>query len=210
MTPLAVDDSATFRRPGADPDAPLLLVLHGYGASEGDLLALLPHLGHDGDAAFLRAPLALGPGQWAWFPITTIGSPDVTAVQAAAEAVLAWLAEHADGRDVVALGFSQGSTVALQVARTEPGRLAALVVLSGFVMPAAQAGDAALAALAPPAFFGHGTADAIIPPPVTALTSDWLARHTSVTERSYPGLPHGVSGEELVDVREFLTGLDAR
>lgn len=209
---LVIDDAATVRVPGTSrtgadaATAPLLLVLHGYGAHEGDLVPLLEHLGHDGDAAALRAPLPMDHGGWAWFPITTIGAPDAGAAQDAADAVLAWLDAHAGDRPVIALGFSQGGAVALQAARTAPERFAALVVLSGFVVPTPHPGDAALAAAAPPSFFGHGDADAVIPPQVTALTSAWLAEHTTPTERSYAGLPHGVGGQEVVDVREFLAG----
>lgn len=201
---LTLDDAATIRIAGSDPDAPLLLVLHGFGAHEGDLVPLLDHLGHDGDAALLRAPLALGPGQWAWFPLRAIENPDPASVQAAADAVLAWLDVHAADRAVVALGFSQGGAVALQTARTCPETFRALVVLSGFVVPDPYEGDPALAAGSPPAFFGHGTADTIIPAAATAATSRWLGEHTTLTERSYPGLAHGVGGDELIDLRAFL------
>ncbi|GMA31907.1 alpha/beta hydrolase [Litorihabitans aurantiacus] len=213
---LAIDDAATVRvpspgaAPGADTtadDAPLLLLLHGYGAHEGDLVPLLEHLGHPGDAAALRAPLPMDHGGWAWFPITTIGAPDPAAVQAAADAVLAWLAQHAGGRRVLVLGFSQGGAVALQVARTSPQAFAALVVLSGFVSPTPHPGDAALAAAAPPSFLGHGDADAVIPPAVTELTAAWMAEHTTLTRRAYTGLPHGVGGQEVADVADFLAGL---
>ncbi len=210
---VSLDDSAVLRRSGAATD-PLLLVLHGYGANERDLVPLLPHLGHLGDAAFLRAPLPLGPSGWMWFPIQSIGNPDVATVRAAADALVAWLDEHAAGREVIAVGFSQGSTVALQVLRQDPTRLRAVVVLSGFVADPGTAsdGDAALIAAAErgegvPVFFGHGSADPVIPPAVTAATSAWLAARTALVEREYPGLPHAVDAQELADVRDFLRAL---
>ncbi|PFG19944.1 alpha/beta hydrolase [Serinibacter salmoneus] len=210
---MRIDHDATIMLPasgaGTDPDAetPLLLVLHGFGANERDLLPLAEYLGHTGPTAFLRAPLALGPDQRAWFPILDIARPDPAAVQAAADAVLAWLAEHHPGRTVIGLGFSQGSTVVLQALRTQPSAFAGVVVLSGFVSPATHDGDSALAGCATPAFFGHGDADPIIPTEVTALTAAWLREHTTLTERDYPGLPHAVDGRELADVRAFLAAL---
>lgn len=208
-----IDDGATVRRAGTS-DGPLLLVLHGYGANETDLVPLLGYLGHRSDAAFLRAPIPLGPGSWAWFPLTvSVASPDLGArqeeVEAAARDVLDWLDENASGHDVVLLGFSQGGAVALQLMRTDPGRVRAVVALSSFVVgagnPTPAAGDNLLAEARPPVFFGHGGADVVIPPVLTQATSAWLAAHTTLTERSYPSLPHAVDGQELADVRHFLT-----
>ncbi|WP_454294259.1 alpha/beta hydrolase [Salana multivorans] len=216
---LTIDDDATLRRstPGVDPaTGPLLVVLHGYGASERDLVPLWSYLGFDGETVFLRAPLALGPGQWMWFPLAStadIEQPRLAAVEAAADAVQGWLDQHAAGREVVLLGFSQGAAVALQVLRAAPERVAGVVVLSGFVAGTGDAAtaddDARLAAMAPrvPVFFGHGTADPIIPPLATELTAEWLTAHTDLTEHSYPGMPHAVDGTEIADVRVFLAGL---
>ena len=229
---MKIDDSATVRTLGAAAQ-PLLVVMHGYGAHERDLTPLLPHLGHRGAAAFLRAPIPLGPASWAWFPLTiadTTGSlgAQVNDVETATSAVVNWLREHAAGREVILLGFSQGGALAIEVLRRQaaslenraaiaaqeaPFRVRCAVVLSGFVVgadePTLAAADARLAELEEdartPVFFGHGNADQIVPPEMTARTSDWLAEHTALTEHTYPGLPHGIDGRELDHVREFLT-----
>jgi phospholipase/carboxylesterase len=53
-------------------------------------------------------------------------------------------------------------------------------------------------------FLGHGDLDPVIPPEATARTQAWAAAHTDVTDRSYAGLPHAVSAEELADVAAFV------
>lgn len=230
--PLTIDHAAVLRRPaptqsaalGADP-APALVVLHGYGASERDLVDLLPYLGHPGEAYFLRAPLALSPsgeaapptpGQaawgWAWFPLVL--QPGVLTarpedIAAGTDALITWLTEHLAGREVILLGFSQGGAMAVEVLRAAPpdlrGRLRALVLLSGFVAGDRGDQDAVLdGAPRVPVFFGHGGADVVIPRPLSAASSAWLAKHTGLTEREYPGLPHAVDAAELSDVRAFL------
>lgn len=208
-----IDDTATVRTP-PEQDGPLLVVLHGYGANERDLAPLLGYLGHRSGAAFLRAPLALGPRAWAWFPIsldpaTATLDADRGEVEAASAHLLAWLDAHADGREVVLLGFSQGGALALHLARTHPERVRAVVALSAFVVgpgdAALTATDEAFAAHRLPVFFGHGDADVVVPLRLTEATSRWLAAHTALTERSYPGLPHAVDGRELADVRTFLS-----
>lgn len=78
------------------------------------------------------------------------------------------------------------------------------LVLSGFVLDAVAAGDDELTARHLPVFFGRGDADPVIAPDATQRASVWLAEHTDVTERTYRGLGHGISAEELDDVAQFL------
>ena len=204
--PLHLDASAVVRAP-ARPGAPLLLLLHGYGSHEHDLLGLVPHLPGGFDVASVRAPLAAGPG-FAWVPIVDPGRPDPSATQDAADAVLAWLDEHVPpGAPVVPLGFSQGGLMVTHLLRTRPERFAAGVVLSGFTADVDHPGDAALAAAAPPVFSGRGDADPVITPDAFARTSGWLPRHCTTTEVVYPGLAHGISQAELADVATFLDGV---
>jgi phospholipase/carboxylesterase len=37
-------------------------------------------------------------------------------------------------------------------------------------------------------------------------TSQWLSAHSTLTERVYPSLSHGISDQEIDDVRTFLIG----
>lgn len=205
---LTVDPAAVLRggAPGTGgTTAPLLLLLHGYGASERDLPGLVDHLPADLAWASLRAPIALAHGGHAWVPITVPGRPDPQAVADATDAVLAWIAQHVPvTTPVVPLGFSQGGLLATQLLRRSPERFAAAVVLSGFVLDAEQPGDEALAARRPPVYFGHGDADRVIAPDATARTSAWLPGRTAVTDRTFAGLGHAIAAEELAEVRAFL------
>jgi len=186
-------------------DRPLLVLLHGYGSHEGDLFSLAPGLPLDPVIAALRAPLLAGPGR-AWFPL----GPDVPfdeqgeAVDAAAAAVLEWL-DTTQSTSVGLLGFSQGGAVALQLLRLVPERFRYALALAGFVVGAEHPGDAALADVKPPVFYGRGTVDDRIPAPVVALTEAWLPEHATSTIRIYEGLGHGISNAELKDVNAFIS-----
>jgi phospholipase/carboxylesterase len=202
-----IDDSRTVRG-GSDAD-PLVLLLHGYGSDEHDLPSLVPHLPDSLAFASVRAPLTLGPehgpGAFAWVPIAVPGRPDPTVVGASTDALLAWLDAHvAPERVVVPLGFSQGGLMATQLLRARPDRFAAALVLSGFVLDRTADADDVLAARRVPVFFGHGDADPVIAPDATQRASAWLASHTDLTERTYEGLAHGISADELADVRAFV------
>lgn len=188
-----------------DPARPLLLLLHGYGSHERDLPGLAAHLPGRFDWVSLRAPLPLPHGGFAWTPLPKRpGQLDPAVAAAAGAAILDWVDAHAGQRTVVPLGFSQGGLMVTELLRARPGRFPAGVVLSGFADPVGRPGDTALAADPVPVFFGWGTADAVIPEERFRAAARWLAGHSALRERVYPGLPHAVSGEELADLAEFL------
>ena len=67
-----------------------------------------------------------------------------------------------------------------------------------------QSGDAQLSTARPAVFSGRGEDDRVIAAPAVARTDAWLPAHTTLTERSYPGLGHGIDARMLRDVRDFL------
>jgi phospholipase/carboxylesterase len=77
---------------------PLLVLLHGYGANEQDLLSLADMLPDDFAVASVRAPIAMGPG-FSWFPLTGSIEYSVDAVKAASAYVLDWLDTVKEFRD---------------------------------------------------------------------------------------------------------------
>jgi phospholipase/carboxylesterase len=191
------------RRPVAGAvDAPVLVLLHGYGSFEGDLLSLVDR--PDLELFAPRAPLPAGPG-FAWAPIVDVGRPDPVPVQAITAELLAFLdSQLGTGRRIALLGFSQGGLMVTQLLRARPGAFAAGVVLSGFTLAGEQPGDGELVADPPPVFYGRGDADQVVPADASARASTWLAAHTRLTERVYPGLAHSVSLAEQADLSAFL------
>lgn len=185
-------------------DRPLIVLLHGYGSHEGDLFALSPALPLGAVVASVRAPLAES-GGYAWWSLQgqTPGEPDPAAVDAAAQAVLDWL-DTQQYPSVSLLGFSQGGAVSLQLLRLAPRRFRAAVCLSGFIATTEHDGDARLAEVRPPVFWGRGTADRVIPAAAIDRTAEWMPAHTTPTIRIYEDLPHSISREELADFSSFL------
>ncbi|MGZ0711824.1 alpha/beta hydrolase (plasmid) [Coraliomargarita sp. W4R53] len=185
----------------------LLLVLHGYGADEHDLFGLRAYFPDDLAVASLAAPLTPpwpAPGR-SWYPIEGLGGRDADATTAAAEAVLAWADEHAQGAASIGLlGFSQGGAVSLQTLRLAPERIDYVINLSGYVTPGSLPRDAELEELKPAVFWGRGTHDEVIPEPLVTHTTQWLPPHVELSGRVYQGLAHSVSEPELADVRIFI------
>ena len=106
--------------------APLLLLLHGYGANEEDLLGLASHLDARLVCVSARAPYALDFGGFAWFNIE-IGAEGVRFDFAEAAEPLAQIWSlvdalrrvHRPARIFIA-GFSQGASMALAAALKRP------------------------------------------------------------------------------------------
>ncbi|TAJ46843.1 MAG: hypothetical protein EPO52_15010 [Herbiconiux sp.] len=186
----------------------VVVMMHGYGSNEADLASLAPALPRGLAWASLRAPLTLAPGSYSWFPLTVPGNPQPEPVLAATEAISAWIDENIPvGVGVVSLGFSQGGLMASQLLRAVPRRVEATVILGGFVLASPLPGDDALADDRPPVFDGRGASDTVIAADAVARAHDWLPGHSTLTERIYPGLGHGIDATELADVVAFLEAL---
>ncbi|NRD09515.1 alpha/beta hydrolase-fold protein [Rathayibacter agropyri] len=190
---------------------PLLVLLHGYGSHEGDLFSLGAYLPLEPVLASLRAPLPLGGGANAWWPLRVPLDPDEpradpTGVEEAVSGVLDWLDSLGHAGPVGLLGFSQGAALAVQLLRRASDRFAFAVALSGFVVPLAEGDDAdeRLARDRPPVFWGRGTLDSVIPEELVREAGAWFLGHTALDARVYEGVAHGVSQAELADIGTFV------
>lgn len=188
----------------ADPDRPLLLLLHGRGSNERDLARFIPLLPQRYAFGLLRAPLPFGEG-FSWFSSET--EPDVVlSANEPAAAVEAWLqAKSLDvpAREISLLGFSGGGVTSLQLLKRRPERYRRVVNLSGYVT-ADDAPGAPTASTPPRVFWGRDVDDRAITPDKVQATDEWLRAHADVVAQTYPGIAHSISEEEIADVAEFL------
>jgi phospholipase/carboxylesterase len=178
---------------------PLLVLLHGYGSHEGDLLQYSAELPSEPVIGSVRAPISANEG-WAWF---ALGEPPTAEADAAADALLDWL-DDLEFTSVSTLGFSQGAAVALQALRRRPTQFRSVVALAGFVPVGRAEGDRELKTIKPPVFWGRGALDRDIPAGPISRTENWMAEHTDATIRIYEDLAHSVSADELAEATAFL------
>jgi phospholipase/carboxylesterase len=195
------------RTPGP---ARTLVVLHGYGADERDLLPL----GHELDPRFrvvsLQGPIALGGPMRAWFNLSQDAhgriSFDPEEARAAVRSVLAAVEEiAAESPKPFLLGFSQGAGLALGVALLRPELTAGVLSLSGVVRALEEQDHAPAEKLRGyPVFAAHGTEDPLIPIVLGRKLRDELtALGMDVEWHEYP-MPHMVSLEEIEDAKRWL------
>ena len=106
----------------ADPAAPLVVLLHGRGSHEREIIALAEHLPVGPAYAAVRAPIAEG-GRYAWFANRGIGRPVAESLRATMDWFRQWLDGVApSGRPVVLIGFSGGAAFAGGLLLDDPGR----------------------------------------------------------------------------------------
>ncbi len=133
-------------RPPVAPSAaapPLLVLLHGYGSDERDLMGLASYVDPRFQVVSVRAPQVLETGGYAWFAVqfTPFGLVlDHEQAQESRRQLEAWLegliaALGVDRRRVFLLGFSQGAGMALGAAMHRPDLVAGVAFLSGLVVP---------------------------------------------------------------------------
>ncbi len=204
------------QRPRVEPagQAPLLVLLHGVGSNEEDLIALAPYLDPRFLVVSLRAPLTLGPGAYGWYQVEWAASgirhdeAGAIAGQAAAEQAIDELVKpyDVDPSRVYLMGFSQGAILSLRIALTHPEKIAGAVIMSGRLLPvAADNGEAPAALTDLPIFVVHGTLDTILPISSGRQINEYLKKTpVSLTYKEY-AMGHTVSQESLDDIAHWLT-----
>ena len=195
-------------RPAAAEPEGFLVLFHGRGADELDLLPLFDVL--DPERRLLgvtpRGPLSLPPGGAHWYALWRIGYPDPGTFTATYELVTAWLDDLLAEHDLpFALGgFSQGAVMsyALGLGRGRP-KPKALLACSGFV-PTVEGFELDLAGPLPRVAIGHGTYDQVIGVEWGRRARDLLTQAgADIVYREYP-LPHAVDPGFLAELEPWL------
>lgn len=152
--------------------APLLVLLHGRGADERDLLGLRPLLPPElglvlPRAPFPAAPWGYGPGR-AWYRYLGGARPEpesFTTSLAELDAFLAGLPGRLglEPGPIALGGFSQGGTLGIAFALARPGRIPAVLNFSGFLAEHPEVQVTPETVRGTRFFWGHGTEDPAIP-----------------------------------------------
>jgi phospholipase/carboxylesterase len=186
---------------------PLVVLLHGRGADEHDLIDLARDLPRGFAYASLRGPLPLPEGGYRWFEDRGVAKPIAKSLRAAVEGVRAWVdgpaAAEYDRNRVYLLGFSAGTMTAGALVLDDPTRFAGAVLLSGAIALDETATQGRLKGL--PIFMAHGTADMMIPSELVEQTQRYLRERSGadLTERTYPR-EHSIARREIGDIAAWL------
>ncbi len=184
-----------------------VILLHGRGGSAEDVLGLGAALA---PASFaLLAPRAAGS---TWYPLSFLApreqnEPFLSSALSRVAAALQLATEAGIAPPQIAVcGFSQGACLATEFVARHPQRYAALLAYTGGLMgpleePLRLSGDLA----GTPALLSSGDPDPHVPWVRVQQSADLLEGiGAAVTIRRYPGRPHTVSGEEVLEGKAIL------
>ncbi|MFC4564980.1 alpha/beta hydrolase [Nocardiopsis mangrovi] len=211
MTPVATDFPHVFR-PAERPGAPTLVLLHGTGADEHDLIGLGRAL--DPGAALLSPRGRVDEnGANRWFRRLREGVFDVDDVIARthelAEFIAATVADRGlEPRRLVAVGFSNGANIAAATLLLRPGLLRGAALFAA-AAPLQGRDPDRVDLSGTGVFMGAGTADPITTIDQARLLAGQLSdRGADVRLHEHPG-GHALPPAVLADARTWLDALAA-
>jgi phospholipase/carboxylesterase len=202
-------------RPAAGEPEGALVLLHGRGADEHDLVPLLEALDSERRLVGVtpRGPLVLPPGGAHWYVVPRVGYPDretfLESFRLLSDFLAALPGELGVEWDRTVLGgFSQGAVMAYALG-LGPGRPApaGLIALSGFI-PTVEGFDVELEGREGfPVAIGHGVFDPIIGIDFAREARARLeAAGLAVTYRESP-LPHAIDPGFVRELQEWILGV---
>jgi phospholipase/carboxylesterase len=193
------------------PHPPLIVLLHGSGADERDMIGLWKDLPANLVVISPRAPFDHVGGGYVWYrKAGAVPKPgDLELSRKIVDLVVENAIQRfdADPKRIYLAGFSQGAVMTYEVALREPDRFRGAAVLSGLLFPSATAGLPPAADRSRETFFvAHGTADPVIPfAAATAARARLAGLGVPVDFHAYAGMRHTIGPQETSDFAAWLS-----
>ena len=195
-------------------NAPLLVMLHGYGSDENDLFSFASELPKEFLIISLQAPYRLQPFGYAWYAIHFDNeqgkwSDDEQAIKSrdlVADFIDSLEKKYSfDKENVTLLGFSQGTILSYAVALTYPEKVKNVVALSGYLNSNIIDFKKDFSSYKHLDFYcSHGSVDQVIP-------VEWARQAPKLLDsmkikHQYQEFPvgHGVAPQNFYELRNWL------
>jgi predicted esterase len=198
--------------PPIAPDRPVLIMIHGRGASPRNILELVPRL---------RRPnltcLAPAAANNTWYPLSFLSEREknepylTSALTRVGQLVKEVVSTGVPTSRIVLLGFSQGACLGSEFVYRHPARYGGLIAFSGgLIGPPGTTWTADGSLAGTPAFFGCSDVDVHVPKSRVDDTARLFeTMGADVTERIYPGMGHLINEDELECARSILDRVES-
>ncbi|HEY6192219.1 MAG TPA: phospholipase [Bacteroidota bacterium] len=190
---------------------PTLMLLHGRGANEDDLLGLAEYLDDRLLIVSARAPFpfALG-GGFTWYEIEEVGKPEPKMFAESYRKLSQFIDDVVKGYPVdpsklLLCGFSMGSVMSYSMALTRPQAVAGVAANSGYIAEDSGLNIEWTGVKGKPFFISHGMYDPVIPVAFARRAKELLEpRGAAITYREYD-MGHQIIEDSLNDMMRWLT-----
>lgn len=204
-------------RPGTvDSNAPAVVLIHGRGTNERDLLSIGAQLPEEIHVLSVRAPQSMGgPNSYTWYDLDLsegglhASQPDPEGFRRSLDLVHEFVEAATERYDldpdrIGLLGFSQGSITSLSALLERPGAYRWVIALNGYLSESHES-DVANAD-GKPVFIGCGSMDQVIPPQRAERAAELLSEGGADVRFETYGVGHGTTPQELSDAVQWLDG----
>ena len=202
-----------IRQPGGAHagNHPVLLLLHGRGTNEDDLLSLADYLDPRFFIVSVRAPFKFeeGFGGYTWYDLQGIGTPHPEQFSESYERLTQFVSDvrenyPVDPQRMFMLGFSMGSIMSLALSLTKPELIRGVVAHSGYIPENTSLKFAWDRLQNLSLFVAHGVDDPVIPVHLGRRAQDLLSKtQADLTYKEYP-IPHTMSEQSVSDLADWL------
>jgi len=191
-------------------NAPLLILLHGYGSHEQDLFSFAEELPDELRIISVRAPHDMAFGGYAWYAINFDADEnkfsDLDQARESLtriEGLISDLKQEFNPSKVFLLGFSQGAILSYAFSLNYPNQVNHVVALSGYLihdlLPTTKNPD-----LQTDYYISHGTVDQVIPVDWARKAPEYLkSMDLSCVYSEYP-VGHGVAPQNFYSFRDWI------
>lgn len=214
MTDTSLSLHHVIRESSLSENAPLLIMLHGYGSDENDLFSFANELPDELFIISVRAPYTMQPQGNAWYAINFDAEQgkwnDNEQAKESRDLIVKFIDEVSETYPINAdnislLGFSQGSILSYSVALTYPEKVKNIMALSGYVnhdiLPENKNQDYSNLDF----YCSHGSVDQVIPVDWARQTTPFL--NSLNIKNSYSEFPvgHGVAPQNFYELKDWLS-----
>jgi phospholipase/carboxylesterase len=195
-------------------NAPVIVMLHGYGSDENDLFSFASELPSEYAIISLKAPYKLDPYGNAWYNIYFDApqgkwSDDDQAIESRklVNSVLDEIAEKypVDKQRITLLGFSQGTILSYAVALSYPEKVKNVIGLSGYINAKILIEDYEHKDFSNlRVYASHGSVDQVIPVEWARKTVPFLKSLNIPCHYSEFPVGHGVAPQNFYELKSWL------
>lgn len=196
--------------------APVLILLHGYGSNEKDLFSFAEKIPDNWLVVSVRAPIILGNNKFKWYDVKLVDEKitmNFEDEEKSRKSLLRLIDQiiskyNVDKNKIVTAGFSQGANMALGLALTAPKKILAAGCFSGRFMQEIKPLIRDEEALkSKQVFISHGTEDQMLPIKYAEENQQILKNWGINIILSTDKVAHSISEKQLNDFVKWISGL---